>query len=311
MNPANLHLPLPKGFPEVPTAPIHDFSEHFEAAGAQVFVKRFDLLDPIWGGNKWFKLLEHVRLAVAEKAPQLLTFGGAYSNHIAATAAMCNLLKIPSIGVIRGDGYDPNNATLKTAQAQGMHLHFVSRSTYRSKHQTWFLEALHHRFGNFYNVPEGGAGALGVLGAMRMVDPTMHRFTHLVVACGTGTTLAGVVAAAGSHQTVIGIPVFKDGSFIADETNLLLEAAALPANAKWQLRTEYGLGGYAKTPPEIWNFITKWDGLQLPLDPIYTAKAFRGLAQMVFEGFFAPGSSVLFLHTGGLQGRKGHPTAAN
>jgi 1-aminocyclopropane-1-carboxylate deaminase len=289
--------------------PLEDLSAHFADTGIAVYVKRYDLMNPIWGGNKWFKLIEHVRLAQELHAPQILTFGGAYSNHIAATAALCHQLQIPCVGIIRGDGFDPNNHTLTRAQAAGMQLTFVSRTAYRSKNQPWFLEQLREKFGAFYNVPEGGADALGVLGAMRMVDKSLHKYTHLVVACGTGTTLAGIVAAAASHQTVIGIPVFKEGGFIAQETRNLLTQAGVVPTAKWHLQTAYGMGGYAKIPPEIIDFMARWDHHQLPLDPIYTAKAFRGLTQMVFEGHFEPGSSVVFIHTGGLQGRKDFPVA--
>lgn len=295
------HPQLPDGFPAMPEAPLQDWSAYFEAAEVQVFVKRFDLMDPIWGGNKWFKLLEHIRVARQQPDVPLLTFGGAYSNHIAATAAVCAQLHHPCIGVIRGDGLDPNNKTLTRAIAQGMQLDFVSRTAYRSKTQPWFTEQLRKKFGATYTIPEGGADALGVHGARHMVTPDLQDFDHLVVACGTGTTLAGIVSAAGPHQKVTGIPVFKDGGFIAHAVEELLAAANLTAFTKWELRTEYGMGGYAKIPPELQHFINIWTPRGLPLDPIYTAKAFRGLQQMVFEGAFEKGNKVVFLHTGGLQ----------
>lgn len=293
---------LPAGYPLMPEIPLQDFSAFFETTGVQVFVKRFDLMDPVWGGNKWFKLLEHVRALQEQPGTPLLTFGGAYSNHIAATAAVCAQLKIPCIGVIRGDGLDPQNPTLSRAQSQGMQLEFVSRTAYRSKNQPWFLDALRKKFGDFYMVPEGGADVLGVLGAMRMFTSDLMAMDHLVVACGTGTTLSGLAAAAQAHQKTWGLPVFKDGGFLTGSVENLLQAAGKQAQAKWILRTEYGFGGYAKTPPEIWDFIDRWEPRGLPLDPIYTAKAFRGLQQMVFEGAFEQGSKVAFLHTGGLQG---------
>ncbi|MGO4288629.1 1-aminocyclopropane-1-carboxylate deaminase/D-cysteine desulfhydrase [Chitinophaga sp. RAB17] len=265
----------------------------------QAAMLRLDKIHPAVSGNKWFKLKENIKAAIAEGCNGLLTYGGAYSNHIAATALACKEAGLPCVGIIRGEEHYPQlNHTLQTADDNGMGLIFVSREDYRNGKAKEVWETLYL---DYHIVPEGGHNALGAKGCEEILSifPTTD-FTHILCAVGTGTTLAGLINSALPHQQVIGIPVLKGAQYLDKEVSDLLH----PANTThWELLHDYHGGGYAKKTPVLIDFInTFYADTGIPTDIIYTGKlvmAFRDLAQ---QGYFPDNSKVLLIHTGGLQG---------
>jgi 1-aminocyclopropane-1-carboxylate deaminase len=249
-------------------------------ANIQAAMLRLDLLHPEVSGNKWFKL--KYNLEAAGKRP-VVTFGGAYSNHIAATAAACALMEIPCTGIIRGERPAILSHTLQQAVAKGMQLDFVSREAYRLKDSTSYPDA--------YVIPEGGNNEHGVRGCKEILTlADTSSFTHILCACGTGTTLTGLISSALPHQQVLGYVVLKGAEYLQQE---------IPPGNNWRLIHEYHGGGYAKTSPALIGFINQfYRETQIPLDVVYTGKLVYGFSQSVFPA----GSKVLLIHTGGLQG---------
>ncbi|MCF6407979.1 pyridoxal-phosphate dependent enzyme [Chitinophaga filiformis] len=260
-------------------------------------VLRLDLLHPDVSGNKWFKLRYNLEAAFAQGKTRILTFGGAYSNHIAATAAACRLAGIACTGVIRGERPSVLSHTLQEASLKGMELHFISREAYRLKNETdW--NAL---YPDAYIVPEGGNNALGAKGCeeiLSLVNDTS--FTHIACAVGTGTTLAGLINSAALHQEIRGYVVLKGAAYLEEEILSLLAPSPLP---HWQLLHEHHGGGYAKVSPTLREFIRLfYEETHIPLDIVYTGKLLMGFRQDVMDGRYPAGSDVLLIHTGGLQG---------
>jgi 1-aminocyclopropane-1-carboxylate deaminase len=266
--------------------------DHLEAA-----MLRLDLLHPEISGNKWFKLKYNLEAARAAGKTHIVTFGGAWSNHIAATAAACKLAGLPCTGIIRGEAAPVLSRTLQQAQQYGMALHFVSREVYRDKDQRdW--EAL---FPGSFIIPEGGHNAAGARGCKEILALAPYKnFTHIACAVGTGTTLAGLINSALPHQEVLGFVALKGAGYLQQEVEQLLEP---PVLARWRLLHEYHLGGYAKVTPGLTALInTFYRETGIPLDIIYTGKMTGGLRQLVQQGYFTAGSRILLIHTGGLQG---------
>ncbi len=263
----------------------------------QAAVLRLDLLHPEVSGNKWFKLRYNLEAALAQGKTRILTFGGAYSNHIAATAAACQLAGIACTGVIRGERPLVLSHTLRDASAKGMELLFVSREAYRNKNETdW--NAL---YPDAYVVPEGGNNALGAKGCEEILssvnDPS---FTHIACAVGTGTTLAGLISSADHQQEIRGYVVLKGASYLEHEILSLLPPEPLP---HWQLIHQHHGGGYAKVTLTLMEFIRQfYEETNVPLDIVYTGKLIMGFRQDVLDGMYPAGSKVLLIHTGGLQG---------
>ncbi|PWV50755.1 1-aminocyclopropane-1-carboxylate deaminase [Chitinophaga sp. S165] len=260
-------------------------------------VLRLDLLHPEVSGNKWFKLRYNLEAAFANGKKHILTFGGAYSNHIAATAAACQLAGIACTGVIRGERPSVLSHTLREASAKGMELLFISREAYRIKNETDWSTL----YPDAYVVPEGGNNALGAKGCEEILslvnDPS---FTHIVCAVGTGTTLAGLINSADHQQEIRGYVVLKGAAYLEQEIQSLLAPAPLP---HWQLVHQHHGGGYAKVTPALSGFMRQfYDETGIPLDIVYTGKLIMGFRQDVSEGLYPPGSKVLLIHTGGLQG---------
>jgi 1-aminocyclopropane-1-carboxylate deaminase len=291
----NLNLP----------SPLQEINDPIlDRQGVRLLMKRDDLIHPEVSGNKWRKLKYNILQALQEGHTTLLSFGGAYSNHIHAMAAAAKAFEMKSIGVIRGEEVAGLNPTLVFAQAQGMQLHFVSREVYKSKHEAHFIEQLRHRFGNFYLIPEGGANAAGVRGCMEIVDELSVSYQWVVLACGTGTTLAGVVAALPSGKKALGIPVLKGGEFIGDEVKALHDTMGLPERSNWELDTAYHFGGYGKWKEPLLRFMKEFESrTTIPLEQVYTAKMMYGLYEKIGQGFFERGTTIIALHTGGLQGK--------
>lgn len=280
----------------------------FEKAGIQVFTKRDDLIDIEISGNKWRKLKYNIK---ASESLPILTFGGAFSNHIAATAAACYRLDRKSFGIIRGERTQPLNYTLQQAEDHGMKLHYISRSDYRLKGNRDFIETLHKKLGDFFPVPEGGANMYGVKGSRDIVNEIDQPFDYLVSAMGTGTTLSGMLTASNSHQKQIGIPVLKNGGFLEDEVNRMTKDYCIEFNqpsphAKFELFTEYHHGGYARISNELIEFIRYFNKqLHIKTDPVYSGKSAFALYDLIKKGYFEKGSTVVWLHCGGLQGTEG------
>ncbi|MEH2271674.1 MAG: pyridoxal-phosphate dependent enzyme [Nostoc sp.] len=288
-------------------------------AGVNLYVLRLDLMHPWVNGNKWFKLKYNLLEAKEKNFTTLLTFGGAYSNHIYATAASGNLFGFRTIGVIRGEERLPLNPTLSFAVQQGMQLVYMNREMYRQRNTPALEEYLRQRFGEVFIIPEGGSNLNGVRGCIEIVGGAMptagdaYAFDRICVACGTATTLAGIALSLNEGQKAIAFPVLKNGAFLAQEietllTNYLASGLTTPYNslASWELICDYHFGGYAKVNDELLMFskqFTQEHGV--PLDYVYTAKMFYGVMDLLKQGFFGKGESLLLVHTGGLQGNVG------
>ncbi|MEH2053815.1 1-aminocyclopropane-1-carboxylate deaminase/D-cysteine desulfhydrase [Nostoc sp.] len=295
-------------------------SEIARYAGVDLYVLRLDLMHPWVNGNKWFKLKYNLLEAKEKNFTTLLTFGGAYSNHIYATAAAGNLFGFRTIGVIRGEERLPLNPTLSFAVQQGMQLVYLNRETYRQRNTPALHKYLQQRFGEVFIIPEGGSNLNGVRGCTEIVNEAIA-FDYICVACGTATTLAGIALSLHQGQKAIAFPVLKNGAFLAQEIESLLTnylASGLPAPysspASWELVCDYHFGGYAKVNNELRLFSQQFtQEYDVPLDYVYTAKMFYGVMDLLKQGFFCRGvpqrgcrrHRLLLVHTGGLQGNIG------
>lgn len=268
----------------------------------KITVKREDLLHPHISGNKFRKLKYNILQAKEENKTALLSFGGAYSNHIAATAAAGKEYCFATIGIIRGEelvNKIGDNPTLAFARDCGMMFKFVTREEYRLKTGSSFLGSLTSEFGDFYLVPEGGTNPLAVKGCEEILDEKDAGFTHIACAVGTGGTISGIIRSALPHQRVLGFPALKGEGLFEDICKF-----APPGN--WELITDYHFGGYGKITEELVLFINSfYEQTGIPLDPVYTAKMFFGVIDLVNKGYFAENSNILLIHTGGLQGIAG------
>ncbi|PQJ22860.1 1-aminocyclopropane-1-carboxylate deaminase/D-cysteine desulfhydrase [Tenacibaculum sp. SG-28] len=272
-----------------------------------LFVKREDKIHPHISGNKFRKLKYNIAEAQEQNKNVILTFGGAYSNHIAATAAFGKLAGIQTIGVIRGEelGLDlertlQKNSTLALACKNGMHLTFISRTCYRNKTATSFLKSLSDRFGDFYVIPEGGTNALAVKGCEEILSTDDSKFDYICTAVGTGGTIAGLINAKTTSQKILGFPALK-GDFLANE---ILDF--VPNQDGWSLENTYHFGGYGKVSEELITFINNFfRETSILLDPIYTGKMMYGVIDLIKKDYFPKGSKILAIHTGGLQGIAG------
>ncbi len=267
-----------------------------------LFIKREDLIHPQISGNKYRKLKYNLLAAKAAGNAALLTFGGAFSNHLAATAYAGALHGFKTIGVIRGDELKhkwQENPTLKFAHEQGMHLHFATRSAYKNKENGDFLEMLRALYGEFYLLPEGGSNLLAVKGCEEMVTPADNRFDVIACAAGTGATVAGLSNGSLNTQRVMAFSALK-GDFLKQD----IRKFAIKEN--WHLITDYHFGGYAKINEGLIDFINSFkQKTNIALDPVYTGKMVYGLLDMVKNDYFVPGTQLLAIHTGGLQGITG------
>lgn len=275
--------------------------------GIELWIKREDSIHPFVSGNKFRKLKYNIAQAQEEKQHTLLTFGGAYSNHIAATAAAGKMAGFKTIGVIRGDELAKDiertlagNATLKHAVENGMQLRFVSRELYRNKTSEAFIKELQNEFGEFYLVPEGGTNDLAIQGCEEILTFEDEKFNYICCAVGTGGTISGLINSIKEHQKVIGFPALK-GDFLTSEIQQFAKR-----NDHWSLQNAFHFGGYGKYTPELIRFINEFKvQTNIPLDPIYTGKMLFGIFKMIENDAFEKGSKILAIHTGGLQGIDG------
>jgi 1-aminocyclopropane-1-carboxylate deaminase len=267
-----------------------------------VHIKREDLIHPFVSGNKFRKLKYNLLQAKKEKAVTLLTFGGAFSNHIAAVAFAGKENGFRTIGIIRGDELRDKiagNPTLEFAKNCGMQLEFVSREEYRMKNEIPFLENIKEKFGDFYLIPEGGTNELAIKGCQEILTEEDSQYNYVCCAVGTGGTISGIINSALPHQKVLGFPALK-GDFLKDEIRIFAQ------NENWELITDYHFGGYGKVNQDLIAFINQFYAEnQIPLDPIYTGKMVFGVMDLIQKNYFPAHSKILLIHTGGIQGIQG------
>jgi 1-aminocyclopropane-1-carboxylate deaminase len=279
---------------------------HFKPSNISLHIKREDLIDAFVSGNKFRKLKYNISEALKSNSPTLLTFGGAYSNHIAATAAAGKKYGIKTIGIIRGEELGKNtkktldtNETLKYAVAHGMQLHFISRETYRRKEEPDFIENLKAEFGDFYLLPEGGTNSLAIKGCEEILKKEDKEFDYICCSIGTGGTIAGIINASKPNQKILGFPALK-GDWISSEIK------KYTTQNNWSLVTDYHFGGYAKVDSKLVYFINQFNKkYEITLDPVYTGKMLYGIIDMIENSKFPQNSRILAIHTGGLQGIAG------
>lgn len=268
----------------------------------ELYIKREDLLHPIISGNKYRKLKYNIIEAKKSGYSTLLTFGGAYSNHILATAAAGNEFGFKTIGVIRGDELQntfTSNPTLSEAKKLGMEFYFVTRENYKNKLDENFLQHLKERFGDFYLIPEGGKNDFAIRGCEEILGPNDSEFTHICCAVGTGGTISGLINASSENQKILGFPALK-GHFLFNDIRKFAN------KSNWDLRLDYHFGGYGKVPPELIDFLNEfYKKTSIPLDPIYTGKMLFGILDLIEKKYFPKNSKILAIHTGGLQGVRG------
>jgi len=267
-----------------------------------ISIRREDLIHPFISGNKFRKLKYNLQQAKSENQDTLLTFGGAFSNHIAATAFAGKEQGFKTIGIIRGDELESKilqNPTLKFAQECGMQFKFVTREDYRRKTESLFIENLKQEFGDFYLVPEGGTNEFAIRGCEEILTKEDAEYDFICCSIGTGGTISGIINSVLPHQKILGFPSLK-GDFLQDEIRKFVR------NDKWELITDYHFGGYGKVNTELITFINHfYDQNKIPLDAIYTAKMVFGVMDLIDKDYFPENAKILLIHTGGIQGNAG------
>jgi 1-aminocyclopropane-1-carboxylate deaminase len=257
-------------------------------------------------GNKWHKLKYNLQEAKKQGKQTLLTFGGAYSNHIYAVAAAGRIFNLNTIGIIRGEEHLPLNPTLSFAADNGMKLHYLDRTSYRKKHSSEVIDRLKEEFGDFYLLPEGGTNELAVKGCSEIISKINADFDYLCCPCGTGGTLAGLIAGLNGKKFALGFAVLKGASFLKENVNSLLINSGINSFHNRDINLDYHFGGYAKTDPDLLKFVHRFTALtKFPIEPIYTGKMLFGIYDLASKGFFRNGTKIVAIHTGGLQGLKG------
>ncbi|RRR79965.1 1-aminocyclopropane-1-carboxylate deaminase/D-cysteine desulfhydrase [Streptomyces sp. RP5T] len=285
--------------PRLPS-PLQELSDpRFARRGLRLLLKRDDLIHPELIGNKWRKLAPNLTAAVGRT---VVTFGGAYSNHLRATAAAGRLLSLPTVGVVRGDELAdrPLNPSLARCAADGMRLHFVDRATYRRKTEPDVLARVLRAAGaeDAYVVPEGGSNALAVRGCRALGEELSGQADVVAIACGTGGTLAGLAAGLGPDQRALGIPVLRGGFLTADIRALQRGAFGGP-RGDWALDERFHFGGYARTTPALDAFATDFENRHgVPVERLYVAKLLHGLVTLAEEGAFPRGATLAAVVTG-------------
>jgi 1-aminocyclopropane-1-carboxylate deaminase/D-cysteine desulfhydrase-like pyridoxal-dependent ACC family enzyme len=298
----NSNFLLPSPLQHIPFAPLNN-------RGINFYIKRDDLIHPEISGNKWRKLRLNIEKALQKGHNTILTFGGAHSNHIAATAATGAMFGLRTIGIIRGLDANLSNPTLALAAQNGMHIKPISREDYDNKNDWNWIKSLEHEHGAFYPIAEGGANYLGVHGSMdimREIDIKAHR---IFVACGTGTTLSGMALSNIGGSKIYGVSALKGGEFLLNEVRKNLHTVIDDQETEEmmlehvQLLAEHHFGGYAKTTPELIAFMRRFREITgIKTDPVYTAKAAFAVEQMALNDPPCTSENWVLIHTGGLQG---------
>ncbi len=279
----------------------------FAQKGISVDILRLDKLHPVVSGNKLFKLYYFLKSALESSHKHIITFGGGWSNHLVATAFACRELGLRCTGIVRSEVPDTLSRTLQQCRELGMHLQYAGRSMYNQKETTVFQQGLTEQYGPHLLVPEGGYHPMGVKGAALIMNQVQQSsYSHIACSLGTATTVAGLISAAGENQLVMGFCALKGMTDIDKRLEYLLggnynKAAFLPVY-------DYCFAGYAKKDPAVFSFMNQvWQQQQVPTDFVYTAKMLYGVFDLARKGFFTPGSRVICVHTGGLQGNLSLP----
>ena len=305
-------LPPPHWQPEAPLELLH--LDWLNRSGIEVAILRLDQIDPLISGNKWFKLTEHLKAADLAGAKGIISLGGAHSNHLHALAAAGKRFGFPTVGLLRGHPQD--TPTVQDLQAFGMALHWLGYGGYRARHEPGFWQPWQARYPDLQPVPEGGGGLPGATGCMPLKTMVSEQLNALGwndyhgwwLACGTGTTLAGLVLAEAGEHPVYGALAVPDDHGVAQQVQRIVQEAGL-VDVAYEL-IDASRGGFAKVDPLLLEFIERSEQASgIPLEPLYTGKALLALKQHVEAGRFARGTRLIFIHTGGLQGRRGFNTA--
>lgn len=270
----------------------------FKVRGLSVDVLRLDLIHPHISGNKWFKLKYHINEALKQNKKGIITFGGAFSNHLVATAVTCNKNNLACIGIIRGEETFPLNDSIKQMKEAGMQVVYVSRTEYRDPATLVNNPA----YNDYFIVPEGGKSDYGIRGASEILSMTNNAYTHIMCAVGTGTTLAGLVMAGNDSQHFLGVCALKVNPTVNDIQSFIQSATG---KSNFTLLHDYHFGGYAKRTDALIQFMNElYTDEQIPTDFVYTGKLFYALYDLAGKDYFAPDSRILIIHSGGLQGNR-------
>ena len=271
-----------------------------------LFVKREDLNHPTMSGNKWHKLNYNLQDAKMQGKDTLLTFGGAFSNHIYAVAAAGKIFNFKTIGIIRGEEHRPLNPTLSFAIDNGMRIYYLDRTSYRKKSSSEIINQLQEKFGDFYLLPEGGTNDLAVKGCSEIISMIDIDFDYICCPCGTGGTLAGLISGLNGNKFALGFAVLKGASFLNENVNSFLKNSRNDSFHNWDINLDYHFGGYARMNSTLMDFVSRFTSLtKIPIEPIYTGKMLFGIYDLVLKDYFKEGTRIIALHTGGLQGLKG------
>jgi D-cysteine desulfhydrase len=268
-------------------------------------VLRLDLIHPVVSGNKWFKLKYHLDEALKRSSKGIITFGGAYSNHLVAAAWAAREAGLPATGVIRGEKPEEYSPALKDMVEYGMQLQFVSRNVFAD--EAPLVEAMQQAYPDHLIIPQGGQGDPGIRGAAEILQlAPAENYSHIICAAGTGTMMAGLLQAAGPQQQVMGVCAIKTPLTEYNSINSFIEK--YNAEKHWSLIYAYHFGGYARHTPALLQFMNQfYHEYGIPTDFVYTAKLFFAINDLVSKGYFPPGSNLLVIHSGGLQGNRSLP----
>jgi len=281
----------------------------FQQHGVELYIKREDLVHTLISGNKWYKLKHNLQHAKDQGFSRLVSFGGAFSNHLHAMAFAGQQFGFETIGIVRGERSELLNPTLADAEEWGMQLHFLSRTDYRRRHDAEFVAKLVEPYQPCFVIPEGGANQWALAGCADIVEGINHQLTGfdvVCVPCGTGATLAGIVVALDGRAEVLGFPALKGATSLIDEISAMIAEFNVENATQWHLVDEFHCGGFAKITPELVTFMQCWQQQTgVALDPIYTGKMMMGLCELLKRGHFPTGTKIVAVHTGGMQGLRG------
>jgi 1-aminocyclopropane-1-carboxylate deaminase/D-cysteine desulfhydrase-like pyridoxal-dependent ACC family enzyme len=287
-------------------AVLHKIKLPGSVTAPEIFILRLDLIHPLIHGNKFFKMKYNLFEAKKNNYHTLLTFGGAYSNHIHAVSAAGIIFDFKTIGIIRGEEHLPMNPTLSFASSNGMNVHYISRSEYRLKHTQEFQDRLKDRFGNVFIIPEGGTNINALKGCTEIPRLINIDYDYICVACGTAGTFSGVTCELNGERKVLGFAVLKGAGFLIDTAQKLIFDYFGKTLSNWDINLDCHFGGYAKINYRLIDFINEFERLNgIQLDPVYTGKMMLGIYDLAHKGYFCKEKRIIALHTGGIQGREG------
>jgi 1-aminocyclopropane-1-carboxylate deaminase/D-cysteine desulfhydrase-like pyridoxal-dependent ACC family enzyme len=305
---------------------MFDFSKHVDESAAilypvklpgisaniKVYMKRIDLVHPIISGNKWYKMKYNIEEMKHKNYNTLLTFGGAFSNHIHATAMAGSVFNFKTIGIIRGEEHLPLNKTLQFAKDRGMRIEYCDRTTFRKRDTSDFINSLKEKYGNPFILPLGGTNRTALKGCAEIVEQIDVDFDYVCAASGSGGTFAGIVAGLNGRKKGIAFPALKGGSFLEQIISDLVFDFTGKHFSNWMLNTDYHFGGFAKLTNELIDFTLEFEKLNgFELDYIYTNKMMFGITELIKTGFFKTGETIVAIHSGGLQGNEGMKSKTN